>query len=165
MVKYKIFLVALIFSTALFGQNSPKQLFQLNSKGKAFHLILSDINNFIAGKSNGFIYPVSKVVISGNDNTNLEFEIKGIDNSWYNLFDLSEIPYGYMIVDSRLFVISCKNMNDALMANLFETTNVYKNFNMQAISSPVTSRNPKWHFQYKDRKYIWLGGEDMDVFQ
>lgn len=153
-------------TVSLYSQNSQKELNLLTYKGKAFQLILADINNFIANKSNGYLYPVSKVVVTGNSfNNSVEFEIRGIDNSWSYLFDMDEIPYGYIILDNRLFVVAYKNTASSVMANLFEVGTQSKNFTTQAMFPPSTTRNPSWFFEYKDNKYIWLRGENLDVFQ
>lgn len=165
MIRYITFLLTLFCITSLSGQDSRNQLFQLECRSNAFNAILSDINSFIAGKSNGFIYPVSKVLIYSFEDNSVEMEIQGIDNSWFGLFNPYEIPYGFMIVDSRLFVVSSMNTDEAFLANIFRTTEHSKIFNMENQSLPSTARTPKWYYELKGPKYIWLGGEDLDTLK
>lgn len=145
------------------SQNS-KELNMITYKGKAFPLILTDINNFIANKSNGYLYPVSKVVVTSTNNS-VQFEIKGIDNSWAYLFDIAEIPYGYMIIDARLFVVAYKDTSINFMATLFNMTTQSKNFTTQSMFPPSTTKNPSWFFEFRDNKFLWVRGENLDVLQ
>lgn len=163
--------VLCLFSSTLFSnleaQTNPNsiQLWKLNSKGKALEMILTDINTFIAGKSNGYTYPLSKVVITGYEDGAIEFEIKSIDNSWSNLFTHDEVPYGYIVLNDRLYIISYQNVSTEFLTDLFEITHFYRVFNRASATPSFTSLNPCWYFEYKDSKYIWLGSKDLEALK
>lgn len=155
----------LLFSlqiSAQFGSNRNVTLPRLGIKSNSLQLVMKDIGSFLAEKPNGLHFPVTKIVFSELEDL-LCFEIKGIDNSWTELFKFGEMPYGYTVVQNRLFIIVGHGYNKINLDDIFYPIDETKTFSRQILPSTGIERNPCWFFEYKDGEIFLISVADLDI--
>lgn len=124
--------------------------------------ILSDIDAFIGNKPNGLHFPVSKIVFSELEDLTC-FEVVGIDNSWANLFKFGEVPYGYLIIHNRLYLVAAQGYHDVDLTSYFYMTNVEKTFNRAQRYSSGINKNPTWFFEYRNQQSYLISVTDLEI--
>lgn len=109
--------------------------------------LTSDISNFIFRRKNGFKWPMTKIIFSKESNSDiLKLDITAIDNEWNKIIEPGEKPYGYFIVNNRLFVISTHENCTIDLAQYFEpVADEERTFSDTKCKTPI--KNPKWVYQ------------------
>lgn len=123
--------------------------FQLNDS-KIRHLT-SDISNFIFRKKSGFNWPMTKIIFSKDEkyNNNLRLDITAIDNEWNKMIEPGETPYGYFVINNRLFIISTKDSSDIDLSQYFTfMADGERIFSSSENKKP--QKNPKWIYLCDD---------------
>ena len=123
MLKIKIisilFILNIVHAIALPPTKDKITLSFLEVKDPVLEFVASDINNMILRKNKGFLWPVTKITFTKNGDK-LFFDVMAIDNSWYNMFKEDETPYGYFVVNRRMFIVSYKNNTSVQLEEYFE---------------------------------------------
>lgn len=135
---------------------------RLELRVKSMETILSDIDAFIGNKPNGLHFPISKIVFSQLDDLTC-FDVVGIDNSWTNLFKFGEVPYGYLIIHNRLYLVSALGYEDVDLTPYFYLTNIEKSFNRSERYSTGINKNPTWFFEYRNNQSYLISVTDLEV--
>lgn len=135
---------------------------RLQLKVQSIELILSDIDLFIGNKPNGLHFPISKIVFSQLEDLTC-FEVVGIDNSWNDLFKFGEVPYGYVIVHNRLYLVAIEGYHDVDLTSIFDYTDKEKSFTKGGRPSASINRNPIWFFEYRNGQSYLISVTDLDV--
>ena len=148
--------------SAQFGGSGKISLQRLGLKSQSLDLVMRDIGAFIAEKPSGLQFPVTKIVFSELDDL-LCFEIVGVDNSWKELFKFGEVPYGYTIVQNRLYVVARQGYHKIDLEEIFYPIDEVKSFSKNSFSSPVAERWPVWFFEYKNDEVYLISVSDLDV--
>lgn len=138
--------------------------FQLNDE-KIRHLT-SDISNFIFRKKSGFNWPMTKIIFSKDEknNNNLRLDITAIDNEWNKMIETGETPYGYFIINNRLFVISTKENTTIDLSQYFSPmADGERVFSSSKSKKP--QKNPKWIYLCDDTSIfaIQLQANNIEV--
>ena len=160
MRKIAVFAIILICSfITTFGSTYPQPTddgnkFQLSrfilTDGKIRHLT-SDISNMIFNRKNGFKWPMTKIIFSKDKNNSniLRLDITALDNEWNKIIEAGEKPYGYFVINNRLFVISTKEDSPIDLTSYFEPIeDGERTFNDTKCETPI--KNPKWIYQCDD---------------
>lgn len=122
--------------------------FQLNDN-KIKHLTY-DISNFIFRKKSGFNWPMTKIIFSKDDkNDSLRLDITAIDNEWSKMVEPGEIPYGYFVINNRLFVISTKENSTVDLSQYFSPMADGERI-FSSSENKKLQKNPKWIYLCDD---------------
>ena len=151
-----------LHAVAQFGETERITLQRLGVKSVSLDLVMRDISSFMAEKPNGLQFPVTKIVFSQLDDL-LCFEIIGVDNSWKELFKFGEMPFGYVVVQNRLFIIVKQGYHKVDIDNLFFPVDETKSFNKNSLNTLVVERWPVWFFEYRDDEAYLISVSDLDI--
>lgn len=111
-----------------------------------------DINLFIQKRKKGFNWPMTKMILY-KVHDKFTFDIVAIDNGWANLVEEGEIPYGYVIVGGRIFLIITKG-DDIDMSQYLIQSDQTRVFSFDPQQKPL-AKNPRWYYLYeKELAYI-----------
>lgn len=159
-------LLLLVLSTsslfAQFGGPSKVVLPQLALKSKSMEIVLGDIDTFIGNKPNGLQFPVSKIVFSKLEDL-LCYHIVAIDNSWTHLFKYGEVPYGFVVVQNRLFMVVGEGYHDMNLNAFFSVTDYTKTFSKTVLQPTGIKGNPTWFFEYRNGQSYLISVEDLEL--
>lgn len=152
MIKIKILTLLLLLGIMPVSANNPEKeeskivLPYLKLKDAAIEFVAFDINSMILRKNRGFLWPATKITFSKKGEKML-FDIMAIDNSWCNMFQEGEIPYGYIVVDRRIFIVSTKKDDPVELEKYFErSTEIERTFNTSNVDEEAKKGNPKWQY-------------------
>ncbi len=114
----------------------------------------SDINLFIQKRKKGFNWPMTKMILY-KENDQFTFEIVAIDNGWANLIEEGEEPYGFAIVEGRIFLIATKSEGEEInMDEYLIQSDQTRVFSFDPKQKPL-AKNPRWYYLYeKELAYI-----------
>ncbi len=161
-----ISILLILSSFTLRGQvissNNNVVLPRLSLKQHSIQTILGDIDTFIANKPNGLHFPITKIVFSQLEDLTC-FEIVGIDNSWTDLFKFGEVPYGYVIVHNRLYMVVVEGYHNVDLTSVFDLTDMEKSFSKGGRPAGSINRNPIWFFEYRNEQSYLISVSDLDV--
>jgi hypothetical protein len=158
MQKIAIFAIILICSfTEIFASMPPPPddgtklvLSRFRLKDDKIGHLTSDISNLIFRKRNGFRWPMTKIIFSKESNSDvLRLDITAIDNEWNKMVEPGEKPYGYFIINNRLFVISTKEDRPVDLTQYFDPIEDGER-TFSSTKSKAIIRNPKWVYQCDD---------------
>lgn len=113
--------------------------------------LTSDISNMIFNRKNGFKWPMTKIIFSKDKNNNdiLRLDITALDNEWNKIVESGEKPYGYFIINNRLFVISTREDSPVDLTAYFkpieDSQRTFSNTKCK-----IQIKNPKWVYQCDD---------------
>ena len=134
---------------------------ELTVQNAEIALVVNNINNYILGDKNGWLWPVSKVVFSKEKNDIL-VDVIGIDNSWANLFQPQEETLGYFILGNRMFVVAVKGYDAKNVESYFMSANDSKTFSQPNTKLKATNKpSPIWHYKFVDGTMIVTGYEGI----
>lgn len=159
MKKIKVVLLLLILTTfQTFATSFPTDegkdkekvtLSFMTLHDKALEFVTSDINNMIMRKNKGFLWPATKIVFM-KEGEKLLFKVMAIDNSWCNMFQEGENPYGYIVVNGRVFIVSVKNDSPVEIEKYFERdAELKRTFYKPGPGTKPVSKNPIWSYLHK----------------
>ncbi|MDU1889186.1 MAG: hypothetical protein E6767_00730 [Dysgonomonas sp.] len=172
MKKVKILLLFLFTFTTLqtFAINQPTDdskdkvtLSFLILQDEALQFVASDINSMILRKNKGFLWPATKVVFS-KDGDRLLFNVMAIDNSWCNMFQEGEKPYGYFVESGRVFIVSVKGDSPVEVEKYFERdpNELQRTFYKPSAETKPVSKNPVWSYLHKGHMATVLNSVYME---
>lgn len=169
MTKIKTILFILLISTLQIAANPPKTKVENNNitlnyidvKDKAIKFVVSDIHSMILRKNKGFLWPATKIAFfkKGDD---LYFDVTAIDNSWSNMFCSGEKPYGFFVIDGRMFIACIKDGSNIDLGDYFSyDDNIERTFHKSDPSLKPIGKNPIWHYQHKGTMATVLDSANM----
>ncbi|MFT4224017.1 hypothetical protein [Dysgonomonas sp.] len=115
--------------------------------GKIRHLTF-DISNMIFNRKSGFKWPMTKIIFSKDKKNNdiLRLDITALDNEWNKIIEPGEKPYGYFIINNRLFVISTKEDSPIDLTQYFDPIEDGER-TFSDTKCKIQIKNPKWIYQ------------------
>ena len=134
----------------------------LGLKNESLKISLEEVSKCFSSKPNGMKYPVSKVKFLGVKE-GFSIEVVGIDNSWRNLFNMGEVPYGYTVVNNRLFIIMGLAREEIDLNNLFFVAEGKRVFNKMHLPSEGVETYPKWYFEHTDGQTTKIREENIEI--
>ena len=163
------FLVALILFISIgISAHTPGQritLPMLSVNDKAIENTLIEISDYIRSKPQGLRFPITKIMFS-QVKGGLSYQVIGIDNSWANLFNYGEAPYGYVIVANRMYVIMSLVEEKLDLNHIFSVAcGVSKAFNKSVLPPTGITKSPKWDYDYADGEVIKIAESDLDILE
>lgn len=110
-----------------------------------------DISNMIFNRKSGFKWPMTKIIFSKDEKNNgiLRLDITALDNEWNKMVEPGEKPYGYFIINNRLFVISTKEDSPIDLTQYFKPIEDGERI-FSDTRCKIEIKNPKWIYQCDD---------------
>lgn len=163
-----LFLFAVLCSAQIFA-STPKvkvddnkiTLAYIEIKDDAIKFVASDVHSMILRKNKGFLWPATKITFS-EKNDQLYFDITAIDNSWCNMFCMGETPYGYFVLNGRMFIVTSKDDSNIDLDKYFTCDNdLERTFYKPDSSVKPVSKNPIWYYLHKGSMATVLDSVNM----
>jgi len=137
--------------TQLFAENpenEPRKKIALSGfylKDSKIGHLANDISNYIYRRKNGYNWPVTKMIFSHDENKVLKLNIIAIDNEWNKLVENGEKPYGYFIMNNRMFIVITKDECPMDMTQYFDSKEDSERTFFSSESKKVI-KNPSWEY-------------------
>ena len=127
------------------------ELSRFSLKDAKIRHLAFDISNMIFNRKRGFQWPMTKIVFSKDKNNNniLRLDITALDNEWNKMVEPGEKPYGYFIINNRLYVISTNEDSPIDLTQYFEPIEDGKRI-FSDTRCKTEIKNPKWIYQCDD---------------
>lgn len=169
MTKIKILFILIIFSTLQVFSNPPKTkiedkkvtLTYIEVKDDAVKFVAFDVHSMILRKNKGFLWPATKIAFFKKGGQ-LYFDVTAIDNSWSNMFCTGEKPYGYFVIDGRMFIATTKEGSDIDLGEYFTCDNeIERTFYKPDSTVKPIAKNPVWYYLHKGTMATVLDSVNM----
>ena len=158
-IGYLFAILIFIAATSFTNPNEPNEKVVLSSLKVTdcnVEAMAAAVDRHIGQTPNEHLWPVTKMVFYKENDKQL-IDVVAIDNNWFQLFGGAETPYGYFIMNGRLFIVASKGNVAIDFTKFFEKTGLIKAFDKPDVTIALFKECPTWIYEYHDGKLEQIG--------
>lgn len=133
-------------------------LSSLDIKNSSIQEIALNVDESIGAKK--IEWPMTKILFY-EEKGKIVVDIVAIDNTWFKLIDTDDKPYGYFIVNNRLFLVSTKNDLINLEPYFSKNSENQRTFGIASKTKYSRNANPRWKYQFIPNNVFLLGSMNL----